>query len=199
MKRILLFEPCGRLKHVAKIRDLFLSFPDWEVRKIGPGDKHKSLDPSCVILPDTKGINGNHSAFHVGKHCVPPNVPPQDQYMQHFLLSVSNGAGYYMHNNIGIAGIGHTAYAIFAELLGGKLMYGRDGISAAGNINEKAYWPDDEHFVATKPLVAGYTGTTLDEDFVVFIEKAFFDNKEKVEVLEENPPPTLPKRDAREW
>lgn len=194
-KRILLYEPWGRLKHVAKIRDLFLSFPDWEVKKLGPGDTHKHPN-CCVILPDTKGINANHSAFHQGGDCIPPNVPPQDQLMQYFLL---NTVGHYMHSKIGVCGIGHTGFAIFAELLRGKLAVDNKGLLATGNIHEKAYWKDDEHFVASKPLCAGYTGTTLDEDFVVFVEEAFFSDKEKVPVMVENNPPVPPKSSLKAW
>lgn len=193
-KRILLVETYTRLKHAGKIADLFRSYSDFEVKRLGPDDKHKH--PNCVVLLPDVGINANISYF-LSSGSIPPNVPPQDQLLEYWKL---NMMGYYVNNKIGICGIGHSAFLIFAELLKGQLMFGKDGLQPTGDIHKTAKWDDDlSHFTARQPLCAGYTGTELDEDFVVFVDQHFFDNKELVSVMVENPPPVMPNNAVNKW
>lgn len=193
VKRLLLFEPYGRLKHVDRIANLFRQFPDWQVKKLGPGDRHNPNGVPCVVLlPDTKGIDANKSYFLPEKHSLPPNIPGQDQLLSYWWL---NDRQYYVNKNIGIVGLGTSAFLTFAELCGGNLGCDSQGLLVTGDINKHAYW-EKEFFFSSKPLCGGYTGKDLDEDLVVLIEKYFFPGTE--EVLVENAP-TSPKIDNSLW
>lgn len=126
MPRILLLEPYTRVKHVAKLRDMFFA-NGWQVQKISPDQKAYSED-SILIVPDTGGINSNVSYCGMEDLILPFNCPPQDQGVEYFRL---NTLHYYINKKIPILGIGYSSYLIFAEVLGGKLFQGPDGISRA--------------------------------------------------------------------
>lgn len=126
MPRVLLLEPYTRVKHVAKLRDMFFA-NGWQVQKISP-DQKTYCEDSILVIPDTGGINAN-VAYCVSEGLLLPfNCPPQDQAVEYFRL---NTLMYYINKKTPILGIGMSSYLTFAEVLGGKLFQGPDGISRA--------------------------------------------------------------------
>lgn len=196
--RLLLPEPFGRLKHVQKLRCLFLE-NGWEVKKVSIGEKtyHEN---AVLILPDTKGINATISYFQSGGTFTVPNIPPQDQAIEHFRL---HQLQYFVHRKIGVLGLGTSAFLIFAEVLRGNLQYGRDGLWYGDSKTKLLDPPGSDsqgRFFHDKPLAAGLAEYKYNEDLVLFAEKLLpkKGGGELVKITVPNPQPSPKGGDLRE-
>lgn len=166
--RLLLMEPFGRLKHVNKIRLLFLSH-GWQVHKVSPDEKTYATN-GVLLLPDTKGINANVSYFRTGGTACVPHIRPQDQAMEHHRL---NSLAYYMQKGIGVMGLGTSAFLIFAEALQGNLSYGSEGLWFGASRLKLLDPPDNQtgKFFHDKPRVGGIVEYNINEELVIFAEQ----------------------------
>lgn len=170
-KRALLVLPAGEkaVKRAVKIANLFLSFPDWEVKYLSPTDKHLH-DASVVVIPDTKGIYP-FAGYFTG---TTSTIKLQDPAIEEFRLKTLH---YYVQKNIGIFGLGSSAYLTFAEVLGGKLDIepGSGRLVYSGDIHKKAFF-EGEKFYSQRAgaLCAGMGDYEINEDLVAFIEEIFF-------------------------
>ncbi len=172
-KRLLLLATAFRPKHLFRIRDLFASYSDWEVKFLDPSDRH--IHPQSVLfLPDTKGLNCTVSYVEDGHRIY--SVKQQDPVLESFRLSALH---YYIQKNVGVFGIGTSGLLTFAEVLKGKLALttgAKPELWFAGDIHSKAYFPSPEKFFShTKgKLCGGTVDYSLDEDLVSFVEEIFF-------------------------
>jgi hypothetical protein len=164
MQRPVLFllEPLKRIKHVAKLRDLFVSC-GWEVRKISP--EQKTFHPYSVLLvPDTKGINMNLSYFK-GNGGRPVFYRGQDNGVEYFRL---NTLDYWVKKNTPILGLGTSAFVIFAEVLQGVIVTGYEGLSF-GRTDSDLLVNNENEFLSL-PKAGGKVNFNLDEELVHFAE-----------------------------
>jgi hypothetical protein len=151
--RVYIVEPYAdsALKHVQQIRMLFHTW-GWEVKKISPDDK-TYYENSVLVVPDTGGLNACVSYCFTGGSLTPPHVAPQDQAIEWFRLKTLH---YYVGKGIPILGLGHSSSLIFAEVVGGGLIFGSDGFSREAPNHKLPHVEDDEGFICTKPkMVCG--------------------------------------------
>lgn len=190
-KRLLLLATANRPKHLFKIRNLFASFSDWEVKFIDVKDRH--IHPNSVLfLPDTKGLNCTVSYVESGHQIY--GVKPQDPVLEAFRLEMLH---YYVAKKVGVFGIGSSALLTFAEVLKGKLSLSpgpKPELWFTGDIHTKAYFPSPEKFFSQgEKLCGGAVDYELNEDLVSFVEEIFFKRpQELVPVPAKLSPPTLP-------
>lgn len=118
---IFILNPYGQqfMGQVYKLRMKFLE-EDFDVRLIEKNERPYT-NYGAVLVPDTGGINST-VGYCLGNVC----VPPQDNAIEYWRL---NTLQYFVNKGIPIAGIGMSAFLIFAEVLRGKLQYGPDGMS----------------------------------------------------------------------
>lgn len=121
LPEVLILNPYGRqfLPQVYKLRMTFLE-QDFKVRLLEKDDRPYT-NYGAVLVPDTGGLNST-VGYCIGNVC----VPPQDNAVEYWRL---NTLQYFVNKQIPIAGIGMSAFLIFAEVLRGKLQYGPDGMS----------------------------------------------------------------------
>lgn len=170
-KRLILLEPFRRetSAHVHYVRMLFLS-NGWEVQKISP-DQKTYHENGILLLPDSSGLNGCVSYCMDEDAWMPPNIPAQDQAVEFFRLNVLK---YYINKGIPILGLGYSSLLTFAEVLGGKLIFGQDGMSRGAQ--KYKIVDDDGVFYSTVPgkICAGfdqYAPFEYGEELVVTAEK----------------------------
>jgi len=115
-------------------------------------------------------MNGCIGYFHDKDAWMPPNIPPQDQGVEWFRL---NSLHHYVKREMPILGIGYSAYLIFAEVLGGRLSHGKDGMDI-GTTTHKIIREDGGFYSYEEgaPVCAGlYESDPDGEDIVATAER----------------------------
>jgi hypothetical protein len=143
-------------EHVYKIRMLFLRY-GWQVQLLET--ETRTYHPNCVlIIPDTGGINTNVSYFKTPA----PGIPPQDQGIESFRL---NSLHYWVNKKVPIIGLGYSAFLTFAEVCGGNLLCGSDGLSFMHRKDVDIY---ETKFFGKR--AAGFVDYQIDESLISLAE-----------------------------
>lgn len=130
---------------------------------------HKTHGDLLVLL-HTEGFNTLSSGAFFPHFPVVPPFKGADSWMDQFM---SFTVGYYVNKGIPIVGIGHSALALWATVLGGKLDYKDEEIfpfidNSKADFNSEAYWNFDAGHVV------GLQQMWDSEDFMDFIYRRFF-------------------------